>query len=52
MAEALALGDRLGVLDEAKLIACERPEAIAASRDPRVRRLLDAVRVVSHDGHA
>jgi osmoprotectant transport system ATP-binding protein len=43
MGEAFALANRIGVLDDGQLIACDRPEAIAASRDPRVRRLLDAV---------
>jgi osmoprotectant transport system ATP-binding protein len=43
MGEAFALGTRLGVLDEGALVACGPPAAIAASRDPRVRRLLDAV---------
>jgi osmoprotectant transport system ATP-binding protein len=43
MGEAFALADRLGVLDEGLLVACERPPVIAASRDPRVRRLLDAL---------
>jgi osmoprotectant transport system ATP-binding protein len=46
MGEAFALGDRLGVLDEGKLIACDRGAAIAASHDPRVRRLLDSITVV------
>jgi osmoprotectant transport system ATP-binding protein len=41
MAEALALGDRLGVLDEGRLIACDRSDAIRHSDDPRIRRLLD-----------
>ena len=41
MAEALALGDRLGVLDEGRLVACDRPEAIRRLPDPRVRKLLD-----------
>jgi osmoprotectant transport system ATP-binding protein len=45
MGEALALGDRLGVLEDGKLIACDRPDEIMASRDPRVRRLLDSVMV-------
>jgi osmoprotectant transport system ATP-binding protein len=45
MGEALALGDRLGVLEDGKLIACDRPDEITASHDPRVRRLLDSVRV-------
>jgi osmoprotectant transport system ATP-binding protein len=43
MGEAFALGDRLGVLDEGRLIACDHPAAIAASSDARVRRLLDAI---------
>jgi osmoprotectant transport system ATP-binding protein len=43
MGEAFALGDRLGVVDEGKLIACDRGAAIAASGDPRVRQMLDAM---------
>jgi osmoprotectant transport system ATP-binding protein len=43
MREALRLADRLGVLEEGKLIAYDRPDAIVKSPDPRVRRLLDAV---------
>lgn len=43
MGEAFALGDRLGVLDEGKLAACDRPSAIVRSMHPAVRRLLDAV---------
>jgi osmoprotectant transport system ATP-binding protein len=43
MGEAFALGDRVGVLDEGRLIACDRGEIVAASRDPFVRRLLDAI---------
>ncbi len=46
MGEAFALGDRLGVIDEGKLIACDRGEIIAASRDPHVRRLLDAITTI------
>jgi osmoprotectant transport system ATP-binding protein len=46
MGEAFALGDRLGVLDEGALVACDRPGAIARSSDPRVRRLLDAIAAV------
>ena len=34
------------VLDAGKLIACDRPGAVAASADRRVRQLLDAVAVV------
>ena len=46
MGEAFALGTKLGVLDGGTLVACGPPAAIAASQDPRVRRLLDAVPVV------
>jgi osmoprotectant transport system ATP-binding protein len=46
MGEAFALGDRIGVLDEGKLIACDPPAAIVASNHPAVRRLLDAVTVL------
>jgi osmoprotectant transport system ATP-binding protein len=42
MAEAITLGDRLGVLEEGGLIACDRPDAMLRSRDERVRRLLAA----------
>jgi osmoprotectant transport system ATP-binding protein len=41
--EALALGDRVGVLDEGRLIACDTPERIARATDPRVRQFLDAL---------
>ena len=44
MGEAFALGDRVGVLDEGRLIACDRArQVVARSTDPRVRRLLDAM---------
>ncbi len=46
MGEAFALADRVGVLDEGQLVACDRAAAVAASTDPRVRRLLDAVPVI------
>ena len=46
MGEAFALADRVGVLDDGRLIANDRAAAVAASTDPRVRRLLDAVPVV------
>ena len=46
MGEAFALGDRVGVLDEGRLIACDRPAAVASSTDPRVRQLLDALPAV------
>jgi osmoprotectant transport system ATP-binding protein len=43
MLEALALADRVAVLDRGALIACEPPAAIIESTNPDVRRLLDAV---------
>jgi osmoprotectant transport system ATP-binding protein len=43
MGEAFALGDRVGVIEEGRLIACDRPDIVAASREPLVRRLLDAL---------
>ena len=46
MGEAFALADRVGVLEDGRLVACDRPAAIATSRDTRVRRLLDAVPLV------
>jgi osmoprotectant transport system ATP-binding protein len=45
MAEALSLADRLAVLDDGTLVACDSPERIAQSEDPRIRRLLDAVTI-------
>src|SRR3954463_1244356 len=46
MGEAFALGDRIGVLDDGRLVICDRPDHVAASEDPRVRRLLDALPAV------
>jgi osmoprotectant transport system ATP-binding protein len=46
MGEAFALADRVGVIDEGRLVACERSPTLAASTDPRVRRLLDAIPTV------
>jgi osmoprotectant transport system ATP-binding protein len=43
MGEAFALADRIGVLDEGRLVSLDRPGAVAASADPRVRRLLDSI---------
>jgi osmoprotectant transport system ATP-binding protein len=50
LGEAFALGTRVGVLDGGRLLACDRPEAIAGSRDPLVRRLLDALPVIPRSG--
>lgn len=43
MAEAFALGHRVGVLDAGVLVICDTPEAVAASDDPRVRLFVDAL---------
>jgi osmoprotectant transport system ATP-binding protein len=43
IAEASVLGTRIGVLDNGELIACDTPDAVWNSEDPRVRQLLDAV---------
>ncbi|HYM23093.1 MAG TPA: ATP-binding cassette domain-containing protein [Vicinamibacterales bacterium] len=43
MAEAFALGDRVGVIDEGRLIVCDSPSAVSSSQDARVRRLFDAM---------
>jgi osmoprotectant transport system ATP-binding protein len=40
MAEALSLASRIGVLADGVLVALDPPPQIAASTDPRVRRLL------------
>ena len=42
MAEAFALGDRVGVMDAGELIVCDTPEQVAQSDDPRVKDLVDA----------
>jgi osmoprotectant transport system ATP-binding protein len=43
MGEAFALADRVGVLEDGRLVACDRPAVVAASREPHVRRLLEAL---------
>jgi osmoprotectant transport system ATP-binding protein len=50
MGEAFALGDRVGVLEDGRLIACDRPEIVAASREPLVRQLLDALPSIPRPG--
>jgi osmoprotectant transport system ATP-binding protein len=45
MAEAIALADRIGVLDGGRLIWCGAASAILESHDPRVRPFVDAVTV-------
>lgn len=51
MAEALALADRIGVLDEGRLIWCGTSQSIAEADDPRVRALVESV-VPPRDGPA
>lgn len=48
MAEALALADRIGVLDEGRLIWCGTPQAISESDDPRVRALVESIVPLPH----
>lgn len=43
MAEALALGDHVGVMERGRLIWCGTPQRIVESDDARVRALLDSV---------
>jgi osmoprotectant transport system ATP-binding protein len=42
--EAFTLGTRVGVLDDGRLIACDTPETMSRSTDPRVRRFLETLR--------
>jgi osmoprotectant transport system ATP-binding protein len=51
MAEAMALADRIGVLDGGRLIWCGPAEGIVQSEDPRVRTLVEAVTVASRARH-
>jgi osmoprotectant transport system ATP-binding protein len=50
MAEAIALADRIGVLDAGRLIWSGPAQAIPRSEDPRVRQFVDAVTVMSPSG--
>jgi osmoprotectant transport system ATP-binding protein len=43
MAEALVLGDRVGVMDGGRLIWCGTPQAIVGATDARVRALVASV---------
>jgi osmoprotectant transport system ATP-binding protein len=43
MAEAFAVGDRIGVIDDGWLVVCDAPHVVAASADPRVRALVETV---------
>ena len=44
MAEALALADRIGVLEHGRLIWCGPAETIGDSPDPRIRQFLEGAR--------
>ena len=48
IAEALALADRIGVLDEGRLIWCGTSQAITESDDLRVRALVESVVPLPH----
>ena len=41
VSEALALGDRVGVMDGGELVACDSPERVTKAVDPRVRTLIE-----------
>jgi osmoprotectant transport system ATP-binding protein len=43
MGEAFALADRIGVIEQGALVACDRPAAIVASNEPLIRQILDAM---------
>jgi osmoprotectant transport system ATP-binding protein len=43
IAEAFAVGTRVGVLEDGELIACDTPANVARTSERRVRRFLDAV---------
>jgi osmoprotectant transport system ATP-binding protein len=43
IAEAFALGQRVGVIDRGQLAVYDTPARVAASKDPRVRALIDAL---------
>ena len=46
MREACALADRVGVLHEGRLVACDTPAALRGSADPFVRLLFDSMETV------
>jgi osmoprotectant transport system ATP-binding protein len=52
MGEAFALADRVGVLEDGRLIANERAATVASSSDPRIRRLLDALPSIPRESEA
>jgi osmoprotectant transport system ATP-binding protein len=50
MAEALTLGDRVGVMDRGRVIWNGTPEAIRDCEDPRVRMLVDSILPLPRSG--
>jgi osmoprotectant transport system ATP-binding protein len=50
LGEAFALGSRLGVLAEGRLVALATPDEIARSQDPEVKIFLDALPRVGGEG--
>jgi osmoprotectant transport system ATP-binding protein len=51
MAEAMLVGDRIGVMDEGRLIWSGKPQAIRECADPRVRQFVESVTPLgSHAG--
>jgi osmoprotectant transport system ATP-binding protein len=42
MVEAMALADRVGVLEDGELIWCGPPQEISRSRDPRVQKFIES----------
>jgi osmoprotectant transport system ATP-binding protein len=49
MREAFALADRVGILDEGRLVVCDTPDAVRSSRDARVTTFLDAALAVPRE---
>lgn len=43
MAEAIALADRIGVIDAGDLVVCDTPAVVASSADPRVRAFMETI---------
>jgi osmoprotectant transport system ATP-binding protein len=43
LAEAFALGHRVGILDSGRLAVCDSPAAVAASHDARVRTFIETL---------
>jgi osmoprotectant transport system ATP-binding protein len=50
IAEAVALGTRVGILDDGALIICDTPAVILRATDARVRRFLEPVRTATIAG--